>query len=442
MKEILTNYNPWWTTNKIDKSKIGLIREHYLNKLLKFISSREILKIMGIRRCGKTTLMYQTINYLLTEKKIDPKKILYVQLDDSGLSLHNKETIIKDILDNYQELVGCNLKKENIFVFFDEVQYIENWDSWIKTYYDSTNLKFVLSGSSTLLIEKTSVEKLTGRQLDFLIYPFSFREYLSINKVHLKLKSSMDQSNMNEIEINADVLSKKDEIKINLINYINSGGFPEVVSLKEDLRKIKLRQYFNDIIYRDIIKVFNLRNANTIEELAVYFMKHIGKQFNYAGLSNIFKVSTDTIIEYTDFLKKSFLFDIVTFYSDSLKSTIRKDRKIYCIDSGLPGSIILQIDEGHIIENIVYSNLKRKFKNIYYWKDRYEVDFIVRTPDMILPIEVKYRNTTFNVSGLEQFIRKKNLDYGIVITKDRSDVEEHEGFRIRYIPLWQFLLMF
>lgn len=436
MREIIVKYNPWWDKKPIETSKLGMKR-HSLKQILKFMDQREIIKLVGIRRSGKTTIMYQLIDHLL-RKQTHPKKICYIQMDDEELTLYDQNTLIKQVINEYQEITSNNIETEKIYFFLDEIQYIPKWESWLKTYYDKYKLKFIVSGSSSLLLHKDAVDKLTGRQISFAVTPFSFREYLEFNRIRTK---RLELTRF-PTEPGTDLLSKKNRIVIALSNYIKTGGFPEILAREEEERNLFLRQYFRDILYRDIIRIFNIRDARALEELSIYLLKHIGERFNFSSLANLLKIHPNTVIEYTNLLKKTFLLDFVTYYSTALKSTIRKDRKPYSIDIGLRNALITEKDEGMCVENLVFNHLRRNYEHIHYWGNRHELDFVVKTYETIIPVEVKYRKDPSEIYGLIEFMNKFNIKTGFVVTKDLLKNETIKEKEIIYVPLWVFLLAF
>jgi len=203
-----------------------------------------------------------------------------------------------------------------------------------------------------------------------------------------------------------------------------------------------LKQYFRDIVYRDIIRVFKIRDAELLENFGVYMFKHIGKKFSFTSLSKVLGVSTDTIIEYFSMFLKTFLYYEVNYYSTALKSTIRKAKKIYCADIGLRNAIITERGEGEAVENVVFRHLILSYDKIYCWDNKYECDFIVKTYENIMPIEVKYSDDPKRINGLLEFMENFGVKRGIVVTKDILKKEKFSDYEVLFIPLRIFLLLF
>lgn len=449
MREALARLNPWWVSGTVPGT--GIRREHYISRMGAFLEAREILKITGVRRSGKTTIMRQLIGDVL-KKGVDPKTVLYVQMDDAELLLAYAEGkrgvaagkadtsgFFKAVLEEYSALMGKDLSKDRLYFFLDEIQDAENWDSWLKHYYELyPNLKFVVSGSSAILLEKASLKKLTGRQVDFMVFPLSFAEFLQFSSVEAV---TPELGGLREADLRSlFFVSQAGRLRIFFERYLNGGGYPAAFGLDGEGRQILLAQYFRDIIYRDIIRVFEVRDVASVENLAAYLMKNSGQKFNHTSLAGVLGITTDTVIEYAKLLQKSFMFFEVKYYSGSLKGSIRKDRKTYAIDTGLIRAVIAGVGEGSLVENLVFLHLRRKYPGIFYWSNSHECDFIVHTGDGLLPVEVKYREDPSKIDGLREFMRKYKVKRGIVVTKDLLETKKTEDGEILFVPIHLFLL--
>ncbi|MBI5392324.1 AAA family ATPase [Candidatus Woesearchaeota archaeon] len=223
----IVEWNPWWENiSSLDKLK-GIERESY-KEIVKSIAIKEITIILGVRRSGKSTLMYQMIYHLL-EKGINAKQILFVNLEDV--------TLAKDTLDEIYQCYRENLNPEQkAYIFLDEIQRKEHWESWLRKKYDlKTDDKFVISGSCSYLLRKEYATLLTGRNLTFEIYPLSFKEFLVFKNVYIEQKN-----------IKKEIITEKTKtIIINMLKeYIEQGGFPEIVLKEEQYKSKILKQYF------------------------------------------------------------------------------------------------------------------------------------------------------------------------------------------------------
>ena len=422
----LVEWNPWWEDKDPVKELKGMNRPEYA-QLLDSIEIKEITIITGIRRSGKSTLMYQMIDNLL-KRKIDPKQILFVNLEDKKLM----EDSLEDIYESYRESLNQNKKA---YIFLDEIHKKKGWESWIRKKYDlKTNDKFIISGSCSYLLRKEYSTLLTGRNLTFDVFPLSFNEFLLFNNIKI------DKQNLKRgillVKTKRSVLKHLDE-------YLNLGGFPEVLFKSKDFKMKILEQYFDDILFKDIVDRYNL-NSQKAKDLALFFMTNFTSVMSLRSLRNSLKLSYDTIKDYLSYYTEAFLFFSVDHFSYSFKEQKTLPSKIYCIDNGLRNAVSFKFskDEGKLAENLVFIELKRRNKDVYYWKNKNEVDFIIKNKNNNLSaINVSYSDDTKEreINGLMEF--KKEYDKSeelIIITRDLEKKENG----IKFIPLWKWLLMF
>ncbi|MDP2947556.1 MAG: ATP-binding protein [Nanoarchaeota archaeon] len=422
--EILKEWNPWWEDKKLVKELEGKPRPQYKN-LLDSINIREITIIIGVRRSGKSTLMYQMVDNLLN-KDINPEQILFINLEDKKLIGID----LDEIYNTYRENLNQNKKA---YIFIDEIHRKKDWESWIRKKYDlKTNDKFIISGSCSHLLKKEYSTLLTGRNLTFEIFPLSFQEYLffkgeSIDKDKLKKNIILDKTKYNILN--------------NLKKYFSIGGFPEVF-FKPEKYKIKiLEQYFDDILYKDIIDRYNLNSQKT-KDLALFLMTNFTSLISLRNLRNSLGISYDSTKDYLSYYKEAFLFFTLDHFSYSFKEQKIIASKIYCIDNGLRNAVSFKFskDEGKLAENVVFIELKRRDKEIYYWKKKNEIDFIIKNRDNSLTaINVSYtdeidkRETISLLEFKSEFKKTKDL---ILLTKNTEKKEKG----IKFIPLWKWLL--
>lgn len=421
----LSEWNPWWEDKKLIKGLEGIHRPGY-DLLLNSAEIKEITIITGIRRAGKSTLMYQMISALL-KKGIAPTQILFVNLEDKKL--------IKDSLDDIYNSYRENLNPDRkAYIFLDEIHRKNDWENWIRKNYDlKTNDKFVISGSSSYLLKREYSTLLTGRNITFEIFPLSFQEFLSFRNIEFDIKN---------LKKNILLEKTKNVLLKNFKEYLEMGGFPEVI-LKQKAYKLKiLEQYFDDILYKDIIDRYNLNSQKT-RDLALFLITNFTNTLSLRSLRNSLKISYDTTKDYLSYYKEAFLFFIVDHFSYSIKEQKTLPSKIYCIDNGLRNAISFKFskDEGKLAENLVLIELKRRGKEAYYWKNKKEIDFIVKERDgSLAAINISYTDDILEreTEGLLEFKKEfKKADELILITKDIEKVENG----IRFIPLWKWLLV-
>ncbi len=422
--EKLSEWNPWWENKDLVKELTGFHRPKY-DFLIDSIKIKEIVIITGVRRSGKSTLMYQIINKLLSEG-IDPKQVLFVNLEDKKLV----NDPLDDIYLSYRKNINADKKA---YVFFDEIHRKEAWESWIRKKYDlNSNDKFVISGSCSYLLRKEYSTLLTGRNISFEVFPLSFEEFLTFKNLHLNKKN-----------LENGVILEKTKIAVlkHLDEYTHIGGFPEVF-FKEESFKIKiLEQYFDDILYKDIIDRYNL-NVQKAKDMAIFLITNFTSLISLRNVRNSLKISYDTIKDYLTYYKEAFLFFTIDHFSYSFKEQKTLASKVYCIDNGLRNAVSFRFskDEGKLAENLVFIELKRSNKDVYYWKNKGEVDFVIKEKDQSLTgINVSYtdeideRETKALIEFKQKFKKVKEL---ILITQE---VEKEEN-GIKFMPLWKWLL--
>ena len=384
---------------ELEKSNLGIIRN-----LLKQIDikSKQIIIISGIRRCGKSTLLKQITSSL--------KNYNYFNFEDQrvfGFELHD--------FNKLEEVY--NEKVKNKIYFFDEIQNVNNWERFIRTQKDK-GYKFFLAGSNASLLSRELGTKLTGRHLTYELFPFSYDEFLKLKGYKAGIKS--------------------------FEKYFYLGGFPEYI--KTQNIQI-LQQVFEDILMRDIIVRYGLRNSRTIKELAVYLISNASKEYSYNKLKNIFGLgSASSAISYISYFEDSYLMFSVPRFSYSLKQQVKNPKKIYVIDVGFAraNSLSFSKDEGRILENVVFLQLRRNYKNIFYFREKYECDFVIKERNTITSAyQVCYRITEENkdreINGILEVLNYFNLKKGIILTFDRKDEFTIRGKKILIIPTWEWM---
>jgi len=421
--EMLEKLNPWWTGKNFNH---GIIRNEYLNSIKSFLKTGEIIVITGVRRAGKTTLIYQTIKHLL-DSNVEGKQILFASFDNADIS--SLKNPIYEVLESFFNEIADRNKK--CYIFFDEIQSVIEWERYARTIYDERKHNLVISGSSSYLLSNNLAKLLSGRYLKIEVYPLSFKEFLFFKGVGIKTK--------------LDVFSKKEQI-IKLLNiYLAEGGYPRIALEKEEALKGEfLKNYFESIVLNDIILMNNVRQEKLMNELIYYLATNFTQLYSYKNLSEFLSADFSTIREYLGYIENSNLFFSVPIFSYSLKTQNRNNKKIYFIDNGLRNFISFKFskDYGKLAENLVFVELMRKNKEVYYWQDNFgnEVDFIIKNKDNSLSaINVTYTDE-IDRGELEIFKKlkkeyKKSKNY-VILTKTLEKTEDG----IKFIPLWKWLM--
>jgi len=355
IKNILNEQNRHWFNEKKEYVK----REKF-QILLKYLPLKQVITITGIRRCGKSTLAKMAINHLI-ENGINPINILFVNLEQPYfLEYQNDATFLDKIYEEYLKLANPTGKT---YVIFDEIQFFDNWEVFIKSKYESSDIKFIVTGSNSSMLSSELATMLTGRSLNIHLDTFSFKEFLDYKKIDYG-------SELMQIKNRIDIARAKEE-------YLKWGGFYEVFEIEDEFTKKNLLiSYARNIIYRDIVPRYNIRNSQTVEKLFFYLLNSATTILNYTTLSNTFELSDKTIKEYISYFEETFVMKRMDRYHTKPKERIKSVKKIYIKDNGF-----LQIAPkktpslGTLLENNIYNYLSSKTEEITYMNDTYEIDF-------------------------------------------------------------------
>jgi predicted AAA+ superfamily ATPase len=335
------------------------------------LSSPHIVDILGVRRCGKTYYMFQLISELVNSG-IPKSNILYINLDDDRLQPLNGDEL-QLLIETFNEFFEVS-EDHKLYLFLDEIQNMPDWEKWAKSTYDKNgNIKIVVSGSNASLLSRDISSLLTGRHITTRMFPFSFSEFLDHHGIKYQLKT-------------LQYSKKKTSVKKLFNEYLQNGGFPEVIYYPGLGQRELLQSYFDDIIFRDIISRFNIRNPQVFKQLSIFCISNIAKPHTFNSLRRLFanytSLSTDAIINYLSYLEDAFLLFSVSHYDHSMKKQINKPKKLYCIDTGMINAVSFRFSDnlGQLYENLVFLQLKRSNHEMYYWQSAkgYEVDFVIK----------------------------------------------------------------
>lgn len=408
-------------------SEKELINREILSNHSRLINSKEIIFITGIRRSGKSSLMSLIAKDLIKNKKISQENLLFINFED--------ERFINFTYEDFDKLYQAYLELENPkgknYLFFDEIQNIENWERWINRLYEFYNVKIFITGSNASLISSSVSSVLTGRNRQIQTYTFSFKEYLWLLGIDLKERDFYSQE-------------KVIEIRRAFENYLKSGGFPEVLK-NNDITLAE--QYFKDIIHRDVISRYNIRNVKEIRELALYLITNSGCIASYDSLRIAIQAkNVGTIKNYLSILEDVYLIQTTSLYDFSVKKQIYNPDKYFVSDLGFYHSVGFKFSEnsGRLLETVVYLQLLRQGFEVYYWKSTKgsEVDFI--TLDGIKlkqAIQVTYslndNNFEREVKGLMLLEEQLGKVEKFILTYDDERILENG---IKVIPIWKWIL--
>jgi predicted AAA+ superfamily ATPase len=395
------------------------------------LDSPKIVSLIGVRRCGKTHLCYGLINEL--RKTVDPHNVLYLNFEDDRL-MDVTLADLDNLMEGYYALYP-DKRDEQVYLFLDEVQNIPNWERYIRRIHDTLNVRIFVTGSSSRLLSKEIATSLRGRTLTYEIFPFSFAEYLRFHAIEVNLNSSKSIS----------------YIENAFARYLTQGGFAETFEQDADIQQRIWRDYLDLIIYRDLIERYDIKNTHLLRHLIKYSLSNIGtlvsinKLFNeYKGLGH--RISKDTLYQYFTYLEDAYALFSVPIFRNSVQEEQRKPRKIYAIDNGFKTLLntSLSSDLSKLYENVVFLQLRRHHREVYYYKEVQEVDFYVPgTQARLVNVSVNIEGTkTYDreINGLLEAMKYMKLDRAELVTQHRHEQIEIEGKRIDIVPLWRWLL--
>lgn len=472
---ILNKYNPWWGNKEIPPSKTSDFKRGDFHVLKNSLDRREIISIIGPRRVGKTIVIHQLIRHLI-DSGIESKRIFYLSVDEVELSKGGAE--LKDIFEIYSKyVIKTPLDElEDIHYFFlDEIQEIPEWEKIMKNWYDfGYKIKFVISGSSSIWISKGTEESLLGRIKSTVMLPLKFSEilryrkilpedfYLARKLVRDSLLEAIQKEKLSVFKKGLDeflstISQKRESIEIELNRYLTVGGYPEFLGEK-DYNRIgeAVRDKIKLIFFKDIVRYFKIRNPGVLEDLFKLLSKNSSCHFNLFQTSALLDIQRPTLKSYLKYLTKAYLIKCSPYYSLNRKARIRKQEKFYVLDAGIRNGVINFIDDnlikddaevGKVVEGILFDHLIRlKFNlepgpepEIFYWKDKREIDFIIPIKRKPIPVESKFRGKISSevIQTIDEFIKGNKSPFGIIVTKEDFRIEGN----VILIPLWIFLLI-
>lgn len=398
------------------------------------IDTKKIITLIGVRRCGKTSIFYHMINQLI--EKIEKTKILFLNFEDERFELNSDELDL--ILQAYMELYP-SYKLSECYFFFDEIQNIPNWEKFIRRMYDTISKNIFITGSNSKLLSSEIATSLRGRTLNFEIFPLSFKEYLSFKDIEVDFYSSKSLA----------------FIKNAQESFLKNGSFPETLFLEEIYANKTLQEYFNVLLYKDLAERYNITNTVALK----FFLKRIissstkqisiNKIFNELKSSGI-KIGKNTLYEFLEYVQNIYLALTLQKYDNSLINKELGEKKIYSIDIGLNNATEFRFsdDIGKSLENAVFLELKRKEFDIYYYRtSKSECDFLVFDKNTISDIiqvtfDMSDENTkSREIKGLIEACKNFDLKSGIIITFDSEDELIENGIKIKIIPFYKWSII-
>jgi len=413
LSEVLSEQNPWWRGESLPPYK----DRELLASLQKYLPLRPAVALTGLRRVGKTTLLWKIAEDAIAGG-LDPDRVVYFSFDD------HRDATLRDVVRAYEEATGHALGDARTLVLLDEIQKVDRWDEQLKAIYDrpGRRVKFVISGSESLFIRARSRATLAGRLFEFRVDPLNFREYLRFTG------QAFDPPGVHE-----------SALRRALPAFVRTLGFPELVGVDDAgvVRKYVQEGIVEKVIYRDLAGLFRLRDVTTLEALIRLLMAEPGHMLDLAATAGELGITRQTLSAYLGYLEKSFLMLKLYNFSTGRRKVERKLKKYYpaVVDTDL----LYRRDteaRGRVLEWLVVTQLRAE----YFWRDaaKNEVDIVLgdRVPE---PIEVK--SSHVDLSGLQAFLRRSKALRATLVTWDRAEEPiPVEGRRVSVTPAHRFLL--
>jgi len=446
----------------------NLVRRDVQAEVARYLLQREIIVVTGIRRSGKSSLLRLICEDLMTQgsaapaapiastvpttpvaaaSPVDgppagasltpvlPANILYLNFDD--------ERFISFTAQDFAPLYETFLELENPqgrrYLFLDEIQRIPGWERWLSRLYEFEDVRIFVTGSNAAMLSPEVASTLTGRHRQVTIWPFSFPEFLTLRGMPAA-----------GLDFTRDLHrpETKSAIRRLFADYVEIGGFPEVARTGD---ATLLEQYWRDILYRDVIARYGIKNIKEIKELSLFLAAHPGSVQSYRNLGNLIGVrSVNTVKNYLNALTDVYLFQFIDLFDYSLKRQIYNPSKVYCADGALGNAVSFRFSRniGHIYENMVFLALKRRGSEVFYWKSPRgrEVDFVVKSGLRITEaIQVcssladpQTRQREFQ--ALREAAEALQADRLTIVTDAEEGSEKTDFGHIAIVPLWKWLL--
>ncbi|HJH30020.1 MAG TPA: ATP-binding protein [Methanosarcinaceae archaeon] len=397
---------------------IGIKRE-VLDHIISKIKLPHIIVLTGIRRCGKSTLLRQIIDDVYNNDDF-----YYINFEDERLFNFNA----KDFNQIYEALIELFGDKKTFFI--DEIQNVSNFENFVRRFYDN-GYKFYITGSNAKLLSKEIGTKLTGRHLDIIVKPFSFKEFMTFKGMQF------DKNMIYKTESRAEIKSLFQE-------YLFGGSMPEYAMYKD---KELLMQIYEDVIIKDIVVRYNIENIIRLKELYQYTITNFSNKFSFNSLKKIIDFgSVNTIKLHLGYLCETHLAKMITKFDYSIKKQLINEKKIYVIDNGFISAISTRItkDKGWLLENIVFNRLTDDFE-IFYHSGKSECDFILVERNKIktamqVTWELDETNRDREINGLVEAMQTYDLKSGLLLTYDQEEEIIINLKKIHIQPIWKWLL--
>ena len=450
--ERLRYENPWWINKRIPEVFSTMDRRLYFSLFFPFViekSVRRALVLMGPRRVGKTVMLFHSIHELLTEN-INPQKIFFIGIDNPiyvHLGLEDILNLCKQSL-NQDNLKGC-------FVFFDEIQYLKDWERHLKVLVDSyPETKFIVSGSAAAALKWHSTESGAGRFTDFVLPPLTFQEYIHLKQMNHLIYDGFitNGENPRPYCLTHDIKALNKEF----VHYLNFGGYPEVVlseKIQSDMGRYVKSDIVDKVLLRDLPGLYGIKDVQELNRFFTYIAYNTGNEFSYERMSKESGIQKDTLKKYLKYLEAAFLIKVLNKVDVNAKRLKRVTSfKVYLTNPSLRTALFSPICEadremGNMVETAVLSQwMHREKLDLTYarWKEgrnEGEVDFVLVEDKKYKPlwgVEIKWSNRYYDkpneLKSLMHFCKSNNFKFALVTSIDQCGVKQVDDLQFSFLP--------
>lgn len=444
--------NPWWVSKSISETYQQMSKRLYFDLFYPYVKERDVnraLVLMGPRRVGKTVMLYHTIDELIKEN-VNPQRIFFIGIDNPlyfNLGLEDQLSLCKEAL-KLDNLKDC-------FIFFDEIQYLKDWERHLKVLVDSyPETKFIVSGSAAAALKWHSTESGAGRFTDFMLPPLTFQEYIHLKKMdHLIQKGKILYD---EKQIEYGVTHNTKALNNEFINYLNFGGYPEVVfseKIQNDMGRYIKNDIIDKVLLRDLPSLYGIKDVQELNRFFTYLAYNTGNEFSYETIGQESGIRKDTLKKYLMYLESAFLIKVLNKVDINAKRLKRVTRfKVYLTNPSLRTALFSPVttsdsEMGNMVETAILSQwMHRENMDLNYarWKEgrkEGEVDLVFVDDKKFKPvwgIEIKWSNRYYNkpkeLKSLIHFCKNNNLSAGLITTIDQSENISVSDINFTFLP--------
>ncbi len=425
ISRLLHKMNPWWSSGDVPPSLTRVPRPGPVSHVVKAMDSGRVALVTGVRRAGKTTVLQQVADHLITHGA-EPRRVLFAMMDHPLLS---REGMLGEVLEVFMAEFGHS-RDARLHILLDEVHKVPDWGPWVKAIHDVHRLPAAVSGSSAVEVMAGSLTSLTGRYDPVRVRPLHLGEFMAFRGMEV---DPGDEHIMPAIT---------DE-------FLRVGGFPEAVLTDEpSSRGAYLANLFEDVLLRDVVDTYPVRDIQVLKDTASLLFSSVGTPLSYNAISRTLGCSVDTAKDYVSHMVDCHLVRPVPYYSRSAKVRARNPPKFYPVDTGMLDAVRGGASRGALAETAVFNHLAAAHTGVgggvFFWKQVKEVDFVLpgRGGGRREVIEVKYRDhvDAEDLPGVRRFIGSEGKAKVTVVTRSMAGGLEVGGSTVEMVPLWRMLL--